>query len=268
MGFTKSVQPYWRFAIIDMQMTPRLSCHQRPNRIATTLSEEIETASLIALGSEGSWSGCGRGARIRRGTPSGEDICPPPPSSWSPHATWLWVAPQSFRISRRRRGRWNAPGWIRSLRVIRVPQVLGPIWRHRAHLTSECEAPPHTSSPASATNHRYHYLEYRPLVAERVADTNLGGRDRDRAVQRSTSLEGLDECRGARVVRPPQGEVERDPVERRHVGSRLLRPIRPTVNLHGDALERLPVRLGNDVNELDTARGDGRQERLDRRDLF
>src|SRR5438876_2361825 len=30
MGSTKRVQPYWRLATIDMEMTPRKSCHQRP----------------------------------------------------------------------------------------------------------------------------------------------------------------------------------------------------------------------------------------------
>jgi hypothetical protein len=37
-------------------------------------------------------------------------------------------------MSRWRRGRWNALGWIRFLRVIRVPQVLGPVGRDEACL--------------------------------------------------------------------------------------------------------------------------------------
>src|ERR1051326_1787214 len=47
MGLTKSVQPYCRLAIIDMQMTPRLSCHQRPRRIETAFSPAIEAASVM-----------------------------------------------------------------------------------------------------------------------------------------------------------------------------------------------------------------------------
>src|SRR4051812_40345459 len=41
----------------------------------------------------------------------------------TPKGMGLWVAPRSFRMSRRRRGRWNALGWIRLLRAIRVPAV-------------------------------------------------------------------------------------------------------------------------------------------------
>src|SRR5437764_6941817 len=55
IGLTNKVQPYCRLAIIDMQTTPRLSCHQRPSRIATALSLEIDAASVMAWLSEGSW---------------------------------------------------------------------------------------------------------------------------------------------------------------------------------------------------------------------
>src|ERR1035437_2579606 len=32
IGLTNNVHPYWRLAIIDMQMMPTISCHQRPPR--------------------------------------------------------------------------------------------------------------------------------------------------------------------------------------------------------------------------------------------
>src|SRR5689334_1657073 len=70
MGFTKSVQPYCRLAIIDMQTMPRLSCHQRPSRSETALSAEIDAASVMARQSEGFWVA----PSLLRDPRSGEDI--------------------------------------------------------------------------------------------------------------------------------------------------------------------------------------------------
>src|SRR5689334_21302658 len=46
MGLTKSVQPYCRLAIIDMQMIPSDSCHHRPNRMDGASSRAIVAASV------------------------------------------------------------------------------------------------------------------------------------------------------------------------------------------------------------------------------
>src|ERR1035437_3078842 len=47
IGLTNSVQPYWRFAIIDMQTMPTTSCHHRPPRGGTAVTARAVTISLI-----------------------------------------------------------------------------------------------------------------------------------------------------------------------------------------------------------------------------
>src|SRR5262245_38830965 len=49
IGLTKSVQPYCRLATIDMLMTPRPSCHQRPNAGARASSMGVAAISDIYL---------------------------------------------------------------------------------------------------------------------------------------------------------------------------------------------------------------------------
>src|SRR5438067_1557384 len=46
MGFTNNVQPYCRLAIIAMQTTPSVNCHQRPRRSPTARRDDIDVASV------------------------------------------------------------------------------------------------------------------------------------------------------------------------------------------------------------------------------
>src|ERR1019366_10519304 len=47
IGLTKSVQPYWRLAIIDMQMMPTISCHHRPPRGDSRVGAWLVVESLM-----------------------------------------------------------------------------------------------------------------------------------------------------------------------------------------------------------------------------
>jgi hypothetical protein len=47
MGLTNSVQPYWRLAIIDIQMMPRSSCHHRERVLEDGWILELIARSLL-----------------------------------------------------------------------------------------------------------------------------------------------------------------------------------------------------------------------------
>jgi len=101
-----------------------------------------------------------------------------------------------------------------------------------------------------------------------VSHHHLCGRDRDRAVQRSPPLESLDQRRGLGIVRARELEVERDRVERREIGARLLRPVARTVDAHRYGSERYLLVARDHVYKLNAACGDRREEDLDGRDFL
>lgn len=99
-------------------------------------------------------------------------------------------------------------------------------------------------------------------------DADVGDRDRDRAVQRSTSLEAFDQCRGGRTVRAVHGEVHPHRVEERDVGACLTGAIDLAMNgdAHGPDLDARVA--GDDLNQLDAAGGHGGEEQFGWRDFL
>ena len=100
------------------------------------------------------------------------------------------------------------------------------------------------------------------------ADRDVGDRDRDRAVERSTALESFDQCSGRSTVGAVNGELQCHRIEQRHVGACLTRTIQDGVKGHADRPD-LHVRLaGDDLDQLDPARRYTGEEDLGRRKLF
>ena len=81
-----------------------------------------------------------------------------------------------------------------------------------------------------------------------VAHFHLGGRDRDRAIERSESLEFFDELRAVSVIDAGEREVNRYRIERPYVGASLIAAIQDALDAHRHSSQRDPPPASNRLN--------------------
>src|SRR5262249_29062110 len=113
------------------------------------------------------------------------------------------------------------------------------------------ETPRATSSESGPTG--------RLLSGARVhLDLNVRGRNCDRAVERSTPLEGVDEFGALLLGDSFEIELETDRVEKGNVRTHRVRAIHDAGSCDGNGAERNAFVSGDDLQELHTARGDAR----------
>src|SRR5580765_4370632 len=93
-------------------------------------------------------------------------------------------------------------------------------------------------------------------------DFNLRGRNCDRAVERSTPLEAFDEIVRLRRVDAAHAEPQRDRREQAHVVAGALARVEHALDAGAHPAEREAVVAGEDLDQLDAARGDAREEQF------
>jgi hypothetical protein len=71
-----------------------------------------------------------------------------------------------------------------------------------------------------------------PPLHDGGAHLDISGRDRDRTVERSTQLEGVDQRRGLLGIGTREREVKGHRIERRQISARLLGAIERAVDAH------------------------------------
>src|SRR5512147_3089628 len=142
-----------------------------------------------------------------------------------------------------------------------VPSMIVPLAMRRSYrappATGDGAVRAHAPMTAHATMTASVFrMIRRESVAQREANSNVRGRDRDRAVEGSPPLEAFDERRRLRIGHAPQLEIELHGIERRYVRPRLLGAVGLAVNLHCHALERRVLFACDHVHQLDAAGGD------------
>src|SRR5690606_465245 len=97
---------------------------------------------------------------------------------------------------------------------------------------------------------------------------HVGGRDRDRAVQGSTSLEAFDDGGGLLLTRSRHVDVDAYGVEKGHVLARLIRAIEHRMELYRHLLQRHALFFRDDLQQLHPAGCHARKEHLWRGQLL